>query len=235
MIAGIKLAAVDKQADLTDEETQNVIRKEKSSLARTIVDAQRFPAPIWSSERSPITILKCFCQTNEPRRNRRGRVVIAEVGAGAPADMGKVMKALRPNQRPGRRQTDRRCGEELLAKVMRAWRTGQSLIIGGVIVTAATFIPPRPSAPPDTLALAAGDVTPLTSLLPFRHLRFTINLRPPAPPQLLPCRMLRSAGQPRRPATGRPRSTNPRLHRCRAADASSARAQTKRPGRHHRY
>lgn len=42
---------------------------------------------------------------------------------------------------------------------MGAWRTGQSLVIGGAIITAATFILAAPISPgPDTLALAAGDV-----------------------------------------------------------------------------
>ena len=42
---------------------------------------------------------------------------------------------------------------------MRAWQTGRSIVIGGAIITAATFILAAPLSPgPDALELAVGDV-----------------------------------------------------------------------------
>ncbi len=98
-IAGIKLAAVDKHGELTDEETQNVIRKEIKSQRESIADAQKASrADLVERAEALIAILEAFLprQMSRDEIAAQARGVIAEVGAGGPADTGKVMKVLQP-------------------------------------------------------------------------------------------------------------------------------------------
>src|SRR3989304_3421739 len=61
VIAGIKLAAVDNHGALTDEEAQNVIRKEIKSQRESIADAQKASrADLVERAEAIITILEAF-------------------------------------------------------------------------------------------------------------------------------------------------------------------------------
>ena len=99
VIAGIKNARVDKQADLSDEEVQGIVRKEIKAQREVIVDAQKAARPELITEaESKIQILEEFIPQQLSRSEIADHVkaAMAEVGATGPADMGKVMKVLQP-------------------------------------------------------------------------------------------------------------------------------------------
>jgi hypothetical protein len=99
VIAGIKNARVDKQADLTDEEVQGIVRKEIKAQREVIVDAQKAARPDLIAEaESKIQILEEFIPKQLSRADiaEQVKAIMAEVGASGPADMGKVMKVVQP-------------------------------------------------------------------------------------------------------------------------------------------
>ncbi|HLF00471.1 MAG TPA: GatB/YqeY domain-containing protein [Anaerolineales bacterium] len=99
VIAGIKLAKVEKQAELTDEEVLAVIGKEIKSQREAIADAEKAAR---ADLIAPAQALMAVLESYLPRQLSREQVVahanaaIAEAGAAGPADMGKVMKILQP-------------------------------------------------------------------------------------------------------------------------------------------
>jgi uncharacterized protein YqeY len=99
VIAGIKLAKVEKQAELTDDDVQAVIRKEIKSHRESIADAQKASrADLATQSEAIIAILESFLPKQFSRDEivAQAQAVIAEVGASGPVDMGKVMKVLQP-------------------------------------------------------------------------------------------------------------------------------------------
>ncbi|MBM4422883.1 MAG: GatB/YqeY domain-containing protein [Chloroflexi bacterium] len=99
VIAGIKLVRVEKQAELTDDDVQAVIRKEIKSQRESIADAQKASrADLVSQSESLIAVLESFLPKQMTRDDvaAEARAAIAETGAAGPADMGKVMKVLQP-------------------------------------------------------------------------------------------------------------------------------------------
>ena len=99
VIAGIKLAKVEKQAELTDDEVQAVIRKEIKSHRESIADAQKASrADLVAQSEAIIAILESFLPKQFSRDEivAQAQAVIAEAGASGPVDMGKVMKVLQP-------------------------------------------------------------------------------------------------------------------------------------------
>src|SRR5574341_308685 len=99
VLAGIKLAQVEKQAHLTDEEAQGIIRKEIKSQREAIADAQKASRPdLVAQGEAMIGVLESFLpkQLSRDEVLKHAKAVISEVGATGSADMGKVMKALQP-------------------------------------------------------------------------------------------------------------------------------------------
>ncbi len=99
IIAGIKLGRVDKQADLTDEEVQAVVRKEIKAQREAIADAQKAGrADLVTEAESRIKVFEEFIPKMLGRAEivQQAQAVMAEVGETSPADMGKVMKVLQP-------------------------------------------------------------------------------------------------------------------------------------------
>jgi len=99
IIAGIKLARVEKMAELTDEDVQAIIRKEIKAQRESILDAQKADrADLIADAEAQIKILEEFTpkQLSREEVTAQARAVIAEVGATSPTDMGKVMKVLQP-------------------------------------------------------------------------------------------------------------------------------------------
>lgn len=99
IIAGIKLTKVEKQAELTDEDVQAVIRKEIKAQREAIADAQKASRPdLVEGAEAQIKILEEFTpkQLSRDEVVAAAQAVMAEVGASTPADMGKVMKVLQP-------------------------------------------------------------------------------------------------------------------------------------------
>jgi uncharacterized protein YqeY len=102
IIAGIKLARVDKQAELTDEEIQAIVRKEIKAQREAILDAHKAARPDLIAEgEAKIRILEEFIpkQLSRAEVSEQVRAIIADVGASGPADMGKVMKVAQPKLR----------------------------------------------------------------------------------------------------------------------------------------
>ena len=99
MIAGIKNAKVEKQAELTDEDVQNIVSKEVKSQREAIADAQKAVRPdLVAQAENLIAAMETFLPRQLSRAEIAAHVqaVMAETGANSPADMGKVMKALQP-------------------------------------------------------------------------------------------------------------------------------------------
>lgn len=98
-LASIKLAEVEKRGSLDEAGITAILMKEVKSRHETIADAQRAQRPdIITTAQAEIAILETFLPKPFSDEELRSlvRQVIAEVGAGSPADMGKVMKALTP-------------------------------------------------------------------------------------------------------------------------------------------
>ena len=99
VIAGIKNAKVEKQAELTDEDVQNIVSKEVKSQREAIADAQKAVRPdLVAQAENLIAAMETFLpkQLSRAEIAAHAQAVMAETGANGPADMGKVMKALQP-------------------------------------------------------------------------------------------------------------------------------------------
>lgn len=99
VLSAVKLAEVAKRAPLTEEETLAVLQKEVKSRRETINDAHRAGRQdLADMAESEIAILATYLpQALSPAElESLTREAIAEVGAQAVSDMGKVMKVLMP-------------------------------------------------------------------------------------------------------------------------------------------
>jgi hypothetical protein len=97
-ISEFKKEEIDKQVDLTDEDSiriiQRMIKQRKESMSQ-FIDAGR--EELADKEEAEITILKEFLpeQLSEEEITSIVLEVISETGSTEPADMGKVMGALK--------------------------------------------------------------------------------------------------------------------------------------------
>lgn len=99
ILAGIKLAQVDKQAELTDSEVQKVVRKEIKAEREAILDAHKAVRPELVAEgEAKLKILEEFVPRQLGREEiaEKVRAVMLELGAAGPADLGRVMKVVQP-------------------------------------------------------------------------------------------------------------------------------------------
>ncbi len=99
VLSAMKLAEVEKRAPLTDEETLVILQKEVKSRRETINDAHRAGRQdLADTAESEIAILAAYLPEalSAAELESLARVAIAEVGAQAVSDMGKVMKVLMP-------------------------------------------------------------------------------------------------------------------------------------------
>lgn len=99
VIAGIRLARVEKQAELADDDVLAIIRKEIKSHRESIADARKASrGDLAAQSEAQIAAIESFLPKQLSREEvvARARSSIAETGASGPADMGKVMKVLQP-------------------------------------------------------------------------------------------------------------------------------------------
>lgn len=98
-LAGIKLAEVDKRAELDDAAVIGVLQKEVKSRRESIADAERAKrADLVKAAEAEIVILEEFLPKAMSAAELEALVkeTIAEVGASDPGDIGGVMKAVMP-------------------------------------------------------------------------------------------------------------------------------------------
>lgn len=102
IIAGIKNAKVDKQAELTDEDVLGIVRKEIKAQREAISDAEKASrADLVAESEAKIKVLEEFVPKQLGRAEviERVRAIVTQVGAAGPGDMGKVMKVAQPQLR----------------------------------------------------------------------------------------------------------------------------------------
>jgi len=99
VLAAIKLAEVDKQAALDDGAVMGLLQKEIKNRREAIEEARKADrGDLIGDNEAEIKVLEGFLPAAMPAEELRALVqaAIAETGAAAPSDMGKVMKTLMP-------------------------------------------------------------------------------------------------------------------------------------------
>lgn len=99
VMSAIKLNEVEKGARLDDTAVVAIVQKELKSRQEALADAQKANrADLAEHARAEIAFLETFLPKQLSEEELSGLVseAIAETGASAPTDMGKVMKALMP-------------------------------------------------------------------------------------------------------------------------------------------
>jgi hypothetical protein len=99
VLAAIKLAEVEKQAALDDAVVMGLLQKEIKNRREAIEEARKADrGDLIGENEAEIKVLEGFLPKAMTPEELRALVqaAIAETGAAAPADMGKVMKALMP-------------------------------------------------------------------------------------------------------------------------------------------
>jgi hypothetical protein len=99
VLAAIKLAEVEKQAALDDAVVMGLLQKEIKNRREAIEEARKADrGDLIGENEAEIKVLEGFLPKAMSPEELRGLVqaAIAETGAAAPTDMGKVMKALMP-------------------------------------------------------------------------------------------------------------------------------------------
>ena len=97
--AAIQQAEKDRKAELDETALMAILQKELKSRQETIVEARKAGRDdLVTDTEAEIVVLKKFLPEAMSEEDLRALVaeVIAEVGASAPSDMGKVMKVIRP-------------------------------------------------------------------------------------------------------------------------------------------
>ena len=98
-LAAIKQVEVDKRVALDDAAVMALLQKEIKNRREALAEAQKANRPdLASANEAEIAILEAFLPRAMPADELRALVqaAIAETGAAAPSDMGKVMKAVMP-------------------------------------------------------------------------------------------------------------------------------------------
>lgn len=119
-LAAIKQAEVDKQTTLDEAAVMSLLQKEIKNRREAIDEARKANrADLVADNEAEIKVLEAFLPKAMSADELRelAKAAIAETGAAAPADMGKVMKALMP-QVAGRAAGDQVSAvvKELLSK-----------------------------------------------------------------------------------------------------------------------
>ena len=120
VLAAIKQVEVDKRTTLDDLAVTALIQKEIKNRREAIEEAKKANRPdLIADNEAEIKVLEVFLPKAMPAEELRALVqaAIAEVGASAPGDMGKVMKVVMPKV-AGRAPNDMISStvKELLAK-----------------------------------------------------------------------------------------------------------------------
>ena len=108
-LAAIKNAEIDKGAALDDPAVAGILQKEIKSRRESILDAQKaIREDLVHAAEAEIGVLEGFLpkMMSDDELGVQVDLVIAEVGATGPTDMGKVMKTLLPRLQ-GRAPSDR--------------------------------------------------------------------------------------------------------------------------------
>ena len=98
-LAAIKQVEVDKRITLDDAAVMALLQKEIKNRREALEEAKKANRPdLVSANEAEIVILEVFLPKAMPAEDLRALVqaAIAETGAAAPTDMGKVMKAVMP-------------------------------------------------------------------------------------------------------------------------------------------
>lgn len=99
VLAAIKLAEVEKQAAVDDAAVMGLLQKEIKNRREAIEEARKADrGDLIGDNEAEIKVLEGFLPAAMPAEELRALVqaAIAETGAAAPSDMGKVMKTLMP-------------------------------------------------------------------------------------------------------------------------------------------
>lgn len=99
VLAAIKQVEVDKRADLDDMAVSALIQKEVKNRREALEEAKKANrADLAADNEAEIKVLEEFLPKAMPAEELRALVeaAIAETGAAAPSDMGKVMKVVMP-------------------------------------------------------------------------------------------------------------------------------------------
>lgn len=120
VLAAIKQAEVDKQTTLDDAAVMSIVQKEIKNRREALDEAKKANrADLAADNEAEIKVLEVFLPKAMSADELRAlaQAAIAETDAAAPADMGKVMKALIPKV-AGRAANDQISAmvKELLAK-----------------------------------------------------------------------------------------------------------------------
>ncbi len=108
VLAAIKQVEVDKQAPMEELAIAGLIQKEIKNRREAIEEAKKAERPdLINDNEVEIKVLEAFLPKAMPAEELRALVqaAIAETGASAPSDMGKVMKIVMP-QVAGRAPND---------------------------------------------------------------------------------------------------------------------------------
>ena len=98
-LASIKQAEVDKRVELDDAAVTGILQKEVKNRRESLEEARKANrADLIEANEAEIKVLEAFLPKAMPAEELRALVqaAITETGASAPADMGKVMKAVMP-------------------------------------------------------------------------------------------------------------------------------------------
>ena len=98
-LAAIKQVEVDKRIALDDAAVMALLQKEIKNRREALEEGKKANRPdLVSANEAEIVILETFLPKAMPAEDLRALVqaAIAETGAAAPSDMGKVMKAVLP-------------------------------------------------------------------------------------------------------------------------------------------
>ena len=119
-LAAVKQVEVDKRIELDDTAIINLLQKEVKNRREALEEAKKASRPdLIEANEAEIKVLEEFLPKAMPAEELRALVqaAIAETGAAAPSDMGKVMKVVMPKV-AGRAPNDAISAavKELLAK-----------------------------------------------------------------------------------------------------------------------
>ncbi len=98
-LANIKQAEIDKQTTLDEAAVMSLLQKEVKNRREAVEEAKKANrADLVDANEAEIKVIEAFLPKAMPAEELRAlaQAAITEVGAAAPSDMGKVMKALLP-------------------------------------------------------------------------------------------------------------------------------------------
>lgn len=99
VLAAVKQSEVDKRAEMDDMAIVALIQKEIKNRRESLEEAKTANRPdLMANNEAEIKVLEVFLPQAMPAEELRAIVqaAIAETGAAAPSDMGKVMKVVMP-------------------------------------------------------------------------------------------------------------------------------------------